>query len=173
MRNHEIIIPQVVYDELYAQANGHRQQGWAGLEALRRLFEAAAEAAITVTVHGNHATSEEIGLAADGRLDNIINDAAKRLRATLYTADRLQQLAAQASGVDAVLLRADITEEDLEFTKYFDSDTMSVHLKEGNAACRQARRSGLLYHGDPGGGAAWSGLPGADRLKDNRLCAEL
>ena len=131
MRNHEIIIPQVVYDELYAQANGHRQQGWAGLEALRRLFEAAAEAAITVTVHGNHATSEEIGLAADGRLDNIINDAAKRLRATLYTADRLQQLAAQASGVDAVLLRADITEEDLEFTKYFDSDTMSVHLKEG------------------------------------------
>ena len=130
LRNHEIIIPQVVLDELYAQANTHRRQGWAGLETLEKLHKSAPDTGITITIHGNHATPEEIELAGSGRLDNLISDTAKRLRATLYTADKLQCLAAQASGVDAILLETDIQTVDMEFPQYFDSDTMSVHLKE-------------------------------------------
>ena len=130
LRNHEIIIPQVVLDELYAQANTHRRQGWAGLETLEKLHKSAPDTGITITIHGNHATPEEIELAGSGRLDNLISDTAKRLRATLYTADKLQCLAAKASGVDAILLETDIQTVDMEFPQYFDSDTMSVHLKE-------------------------------------------
>ena len=123
LRNCEVIVPQVVVDELYSLAVQHRRQGWAGLETLREISEGDA---ITVTIHGNHASPED-----PGRLEGMVVDTAKRLRATLYTADRLQQLAAQAEGVDASLLRADVRREDLGFVQYFDSDTMSVHLKEG------------------------------------------
>lgn len=131
LRNCEVIIPQVVMDELHSQAADQRRQGWAGLEALREVAGTAEESGITLTFHGSHATTEEIALAGSGRIDSLINDTAKRLRAVLYTSDRLQQLAAQAEGVEAVLLQADVKKDDLEFTEYFDSDTMSVHLKEG------------------------------------------
>ena len=127
LRSCEVIVPQVVMDELHSLAAQHRRQGWAGLEALRNMSE---DDTITITVHGNHATVDEMG-AGEGRLDGIVVDTAKRLRATLYTADNLQQLAAQAEGVEASLLRSEIRKEDLEFVQYFDSDTMSVHLKEG------------------------------------------
>lgn len=140
LRNYEIIVPQVAFDELYAQASDHRRQGWVGLEALQQLFESASDTGITITIHGNHATAEEVELAGSGRLDNLINDAAKRLRATLYTSDKLQQLAARATGIDAVLLQSDAELIDLEFPKYFDSDTMSVHLKENMAPV--AKRGG-------------------------------
>ncbi len=140
MRNYEIIIPQVVLDELYAQANNHRQQGWAGLGTLQQLFELSSDAGITVTIHGNHATAEDLELSSSGRLDNLINDTAKRLRATLYTSDKLQHLAARATGMDAILLPPDTESVDMEFPKYFDSDTMSVHLKENMAPV--AKRGG-------------------------------
>lgn len=130
LRNYEIIIPQVAFDELCAQANNHRRQGWMGLEVLQQLFESTSDTGITVTIHGNHATAEDVELASDGRLDNLITDTAKRLRATLYTSDKLQHLAAHAVGVDAALLQSDTESVDMEFPKYFDSDTMSVHLKE-------------------------------------------
>lgn len=131
LRNCEVIIPQVVMDELHSQAADQRRQGWAGLEALREVAGTTEESGITLTFHGSHATTEEIALAGSGRIDSLINDTAKRLRAVLYTSDRLQQLAAQAEGVEAVLLQAEVKKDDLEFTEYFDSDTMSVHLKEG------------------------------------------
>lgn len=126
LRGTEIIIPLPVVDELHRQAAEHHRQGWAGLEALREISK---HDDTIVTIHGNHASTEEA--AQPGRIDALVVDAAKRLRATLYTSDRLQQLTAEAEGVDTSLLRVEIKAEDLEFPRYFDSDTMSVHLKEG------------------------------------------
>ena len=131
MRGCEIVVPQSVMDELHSQAAGKRQQGWDGLDALSRLHSASAESGISVTVHGNHAAAEDISMAQEGRMDSLVVDAAKRLRATLYTSDILQHLMAKAQGVDVQLLTPQIKSDDLEFHKYFDSDTMSVHLKEG------------------------------------------
>ena len=42
----------------------------------------------------------------------------------------MQYLVAQAEGVDAVFLKSEIKNESLEFLKFFDSETMSIHLKE-------------------------------------------
>ena len=39
-------------------------------------------------------------------------------------------MVAQAEGVDAVFLKSKIKNESLEFLKFFDSETMSIHLKE-------------------------------------------
>lgn len=136
LRNSEIIVPQPVIDELYSLAAQHRRHGWAGLETLQDLSE---DDSITVTVHGNHPTTDDLA-AGDTRIDSIVIDTAKRLRATLFTSDRLQLMVARAEGVETSLLRAQLKKEDLGFVKYFDSDTMSIHLKEGMAPT--AKRGG-------------------------------
>jgi len=55
---------------------------------------------------------------------------AKQNNAILYTSDHVQHLVAQAGGVETVFLKSKIKNESLEFLKYFDSETMSIHLKE-------------------------------------------
>lgn len=130
LRNCEIIVPQVVVDKMYSQASEHRRQGWEGLRMLQEITKNYNGAGISVTVHGNHATAEDIAVG-DDRISSIVVDTARRLRATLYTADTLQQLTAQAEGVEATLIHTHIERRDLEFIPYFDSNTMSIHLKEG------------------------------------------
>ncbi len=130
LRGCEIVIPQAVIDELYDQAAMHHQYGRDGLDMLARLYKNAKEDGTNITIHGNHA-AENPDVASPVRVGSIVNDAAKRLRATLYTSDRLQHAVAQAQGIETTLLSTEIKAEELEFHQYFDEDTMSVHLKEG------------------------------------------
>ena len=130
LRNCEIIVPQAVVDKLYSQASEHRRQGWDGLRMVQEITKGSNGTGISATIHGNHATNEDIA-AGDDRVSSIVVDTARRLRATLYTADALQQLTAQAEGVEATLISTHIEQKDLEFISYFDSNTMSIHLKEG------------------------------------------
>ena len=81
-------------------------------------------------VEGSHPSSEDIRLAHRGRIDSLIVDVAKQNHAVLYTSDAIQNLLAQAEKVETVFLRAKVEQGSLEFLKFFDSDTMSVHLKE-------------------------------------------
>jgi ATPase len=69
-------------------------------------------------------------MAGKGKIDSIIKDIAKKNQATLYTSDNVQHLVAQTEGITSIFLHPVIKEEELEFLKYFDSETMSVHLKE-------------------------------------------
>ena len=55
---------------------------------------------------------------------------AKQNDAVLYTSDHVQHLVAQAEGIQTVFLKTEIPKETLEFLKFFDAQTMSVHLKE-------------------------------------------
>ncbi|HIE46184.1 MAG TPA: ATPase, partial [Nitrosopumilus sp.] len=69
-------------------------------------------------------------LAKSGRIDALIADMAKQNDAILYTSDNVQHLVAQAEGIESVFLKHVVKDESLEFLKFFDVDTMSVHLKE-------------------------------------------
>ena len=130
VRDSEIIIPQAVFDELQSQASTKKEQGFVGLEKIKTLKRISQEFGLTVSMLGTHPTSDDIQHAHKGRIDAIITDLAKQNDATLYTSDSVQHLVAQAEGVDAVYLKSEIKNEDLEFLKFFDSETMSVHLKE-------------------------------------------
>jgi len=130
IRNSEIIIPQAVFDELQSQASAKKEQGFVGLEKIKTLKKISQEFGLTVSVSGAHPSSDDIQYAHRGRIDAIITDLAKHNGATLYTSDNVQHLVAQAEGVDTVYLKSGIKREDLEFLKFFDSETMSVHLKE-------------------------------------------
>ncbi|MGY5152061.1 MAG: ATPase, T2SS/T4P/T4SS family [Candidatus Nitrosopumilus sp. bin_6a] len=130
IRNSEILIPQAVFDELQSQASKNKEQGFIGLERIQKLKSLSGSHGLNVVVSGSHPSSDDIKLASSGRIDSLIVDMAKQNDAILYTSDNVQHLVARAEGVETVFLKSEIKNESLEFLKFFDSDTMSIHLKE-------------------------------------------
>ena len=130
VRNSDIIIPQAVFDELQSQASNHKQQGFIGLEQIQKLNKLSDEFGLKIILKGSHPSTDDIRFAASGRIDALIIDIAKQNNATLYTSDNVQHLVAQAEDVQTVFLKPKIMHETLEFLKFFDNNTMSIHLKE-------------------------------------------
>ncbi len=130
LNGYKVIIPQVVLDELQSQATLQQKHGFAGLDEIKKLQDLSDQFDLLITVEGNHPTSDDINLASRGRLDALIKDIAKQNNATLYTSDKTQHLVALAEGIKSILVMSDLPDEKPEFLKYFDSNTMSVHLKE-------------------------------------------
>jgi ATPase len=130
IRDSDIIIPQAVFDELQSQASNHKQQGFIGLEQIQKLNKLSGEFGLKIILKGSHPDIDDIRFAASGRIDALIIDIAKQNNATLYTSDNVQHLVAQAEDVPTVFLKPKIMHETLEFLKFFDNNTMSIHLKE-------------------------------------------
>ncbi len=131
LKNCEIIIPVAVLDELQSQASQHKDYGFVGLEEIKKIRGLAEKNSINLRFEGERPTMDDIKLARHGRIDAIIKDIAKKNQATFYTADYVQALVAQAEGVKTSYSKPQIKITDLQFEKFFDSQTMSVHLKEG------------------------------------------
>jgi len=130
IKNSEIIIPQAVFDELQSQASNKKEQGLAGLEKILKLKELSGSYGLIVVMKGSHPSIDDIKLARSGRIDALIIDVAKQNDAVLYTSDNVQHLLAKAEGIETVFLKFVVKDETLEFLKFFDDETMSVHLKE-------------------------------------------
>ncbi len=125
-----IVIHRAVIAELEHQANQGRATGFAGLEELKEIQELARQGLVDVEIAGERPGPREIRDARLGAIDAMIRDYAYEVGATLVTADRVQALAAEAMGVSVIYIQPRRAEEPSIF-KYFDENTMSVHLKEG------------------------------------------
>lgn len=130
IRNAQIIISQAVFDELRSQASNKKEQGFIGLEKIRKLNALSGSFGLEIVIKGSHPSSDDIKFASSGRIDALIVDMAKQNDAVLYTSDKVQNLIAQAEGIKTVFLKTKIKSEKLEFLKFFDAETMSIHLKE-------------------------------------------
>ncbi len=126
----EVIIPLAVLDELQAQASKGREPGFVGLDELKEIRKLCEKKNIDLRFTGDRPSLEDIKLAGGGRLDALIRDVAKDEKATLLTADYVQGLVAEAEGVKVEYIAPEIKTKGLSFEKYFDPETMSVHLKE-------------------------------------------
>ncbi|MCH6585568.1 MAG: Flp pilus assembly complex ATPase component TadA [Thaumarchaeota archaeon] len=144
IRNSEIIIPQAVFDELQSQASSKKEQGFVGLEKIRKLKELSGSFGLNVVLKGSHPSTDDIKLAESGRIDALITDMAKQNNAVLYTSDNVQHLVAQAEDVETVFLKPVIKDEPLEFLKFFDAETMSVHLKENQCPLAKKGKPGTF-----------------------------
>ena len=131
LKDCEIIIPVAVLDELQSQASQSKDYGFVGLEEIKKIRELTEKNNLTLRFEGERPSMEDIKLARHGRIDAIIKDIAKKNNATFYTADYVQALVAQAEGVKTRYSKPQVKIANLEFEKFFDSNTMSVHLKEG------------------------------------------
>jgi ATPase len=127
----DIIIPLAVLDELQSQASTNKEHGFVGLEEIKKMRELCTAKNISLRFVGQRPDLDDIRLAKHGRIDAIIKDVAMLESATLITADYVQALVAEAQGIKAMHIRTPTKTTDLEFERYFDDTTMSVHLKEG------------------------------------------
>jgi len=144
IRNLEIIIPQAVFDELQSQASNKKEEGFVGLEKIRKLKELSGNYGLEIVLKGPHPSTDDIKLAKSGRIDALITDMAKQNDAVLYTSDNVQHLVAQAEGIETVFLKPVIKDETLEFLKFFDAETMSVHLKENQCPLAKKGKPGTF-----------------------------
>lgn len=130
LKDVEIVIPLAVLDELQAQASKGKEPGFIGLDELKKLREICEKKKIKIRFAGERPSLEDIKLARSGRLDALIRDVAKTEDGTLYTADYVQALVAEAEGVNVKHIAPEIKTTGLKFEEFFTPDTLSVHLKE-------------------------------------------
>jgi ATPase len=127
----EVVIPNAVLDELQAQASKGREPGFVGLAEIKKLRVYCESKGIKLTFLGDRPGFDDIKLARSGRLDALITDIARTENGVLLTADYVQALVAEASGVQVRHIPGEVKTTDLTFEKFFTPDTSSVHLKEG------------------------------------------
>ena len=127
----EIIIPEAVIAELEHQSNNQRPTGIRGLENLKKLQNLAEIGEIAIRITGRRPTKFEKDNAKLGEIDGLIRDVAKDELALLITSDKIQAKTAEAQGIPVIYYAQEYKGSiDLKISKFFDEDTMSVHLKE-------------------------------------------
>jgi len=131
LKDLEIIIPVAVIDELQSQASQKKQQGFIGLEEIKKLQALTKEFGISLKFYGKRPSADDVRLSGRGRIDALIKDIAKENNAPLFTSDKVQALVSEAEGIEVKFQEPDVKQSELEFLRFFDSETMSIHLKEG------------------------------------------
>ncbi|MGC9516907.1 MAG: PINc/VapC family ATPase [Methanomicrobiales archaeon] len=141
----EVIIPEAVVSELEYQANRGRETGFNGLEELKNLQKLNKKDEIILKYVGRRPTLNEISLARGGEIDALIRGTAQEFGGTLITSDKVQSEVAKAQGLEVIYIKQEIIEyRDLEITKFFDKQTMSVHLKEKVAPMAKKGKPGNI-----------------------------
>jgi ATPase len=131
--NYKIIIPNAVIAEIEYQANFKRATGFSGLEELKKLKKMADNQLINLEYAGSRPSLEQIKLGPGGELDELIIETAIKNSAELFTSDRIQRDIAEIRGVNVKYISKPIKSDSFDIEKYFDLNTMSVHLREGTA----------------------------------------
>ncbi|MBS3174246.1 Flp pilus assembly complex ATPase component TadA [Candidatus Woesearchaeota archaeon] len=127
----KIIIPKAVLAELEHQANQGQEIGFLGLEELQKLQLLSKQGKIELSYVGERPNLYQITNAkSGGEIDALIRDIAYNENAILISADKIQSEAAKALGVEVIYYHRQELKEKLQIEAYFDSTTMSVHLKE-------------------------------------------
>lgn len=134
----EIIIPEAVVCELEHQANVNRREGIDGLNELQHLQHLQDEGKLAVSFKGKRPTNYDIRYAKSGEIDAIIRDLARSEFGTLLTNDKVQAETAKAQGIPVYYFEQKYVEKTLTIAKFFDDETMSVHLKEN--VCPMAKK---------------------------------
>ncbi|MFH1506684.1 MAG: PINc/VapC family ATPase [archaeon] len=125
-----VIVHEAVVAELEAQANRNREVGYLGLEELKKLRELSKKNKFVLEFKGSRPDDFEIKHAKAGEIDSIIRRLAQEEKGTLMTGDKVQALVAESKGIDVILIEFEVEQKPLALEKYFDKDTMSVHIKE-------------------------------------------
>ncbi|MAG48083.1 ATPase [archaeon] len=128
----EIIIHEAVLGELEHQANVGKEIGILGLDELKKLQELNENKKIILTFKGKRPSAEEIKRASLGEIDALIRGLAVEENATLITGDKVQSEVGKAKGMDVVYIEPLFESKPLSIDKYFDKETMSVHLREND-----------------------------------------
>ncbi|MBI4393408.1 MAG: Flp pilus assembly complex ATPase component TadA [Euryarchaeota archaeon] len=139
IKNADVLIHEAVIAELEYQANQGRETGFNGLDELIKIQQLKDAAGVRIEFLGERPSLDDIELAQSGEIDAMIRRVAQERGGTLLTSDSVQSHVARSKGIRVTYLRPERREEEtkavseLELMKYFDAETMSVHLKQNCA----------------------------------------
>ena len=125
-----IIIHEAVISELEHQTNLNKALGFLGLDELDKIKTLSEELGFKLDFMGKRPSYTEIQYAKLGEIDALIRDLAYEQDATFFTADKTQAKVAKAKGMKIIFERLEQLFKKLKLESYFDSETMSVHLRE-------------------------------------------
>ncbi|MBN1376804.1 Flp pilus assembly complex ATPase component TadA [Candidatus Woesearchaeota archaeon] len=137
----EILIHEAILQELEHQANKNNETGFMGLDEINKLRNIADEQNIKINFSGSRLKDWQIKKAYLGEIDSLIRDLAYNENAALITADMVQAEVAKAKGIEVLLIKFKKGKKrKIKLEKFFDKNTMSVHLKEN---CFPKAKKGL------------------------------
>ncbi len=125
-----IIVHEAVVSELEHQANQNKAIGYLGLDELDRLRGLSGKCGFSLEFSGIKPRASEIKFAKLGEIDAMIRDLALENDAVLFTADKIQRRVAEAKGMRILFEEFEDAIKKLKLESFFDSTTMSVHLRE-------------------------------------------
>ncbi len=137
----KVVVPRVIFNELECRAGLGKDSGYSGLAELRKLKDLSDRGNIEFSFKGDNISSiEEL---PNAEIRRLIRDVALETGGTLVTSDEVMAEAAEVEGIDVKYLKP-LHEEEREprLFKYFDSEAMSVHLKEGVEPMAKVGRPG-------------------------------
>ena len=146
----EIFISNIVVAEVEYRTNIQKEIGFYGLNVLKKLRQFDNEGKISLHVIGHRPTREEIKMAPGGELDALIRETAGKNNAILITADKIQGDVGIFEGIEVMpvkekVIHKEITPTSLKIVKFFDENTMSIHLKRGLPAYAKKGSPGNWY----------------------------
>ncbi len=130
IRPETILIHEAVIAELEHQANLNKTIGFLGLDEIKRLKELSVEYGFSLEFAGLRPHASEIRQARLGEIDSLIRQLAFETGGTLMTADRVQAEVAEAKNIPTIFVEIEQMQHAIRMESYFDSSTMSVHLRE-------------------------------------------
>lgn len=129
-----VVIPEAVLAELENQADSKKETGVYGIDELLILREMDESGQIRLFFEGARPTIHQIKDAKLGEVDALIRQTALDIGGLFVTSDKVQAVVGRARGlyvdyVPPVLREAEADISTLLLLDFFDSETMSVHLK--------------------------------------------
>ena len=116
-------------------ANQGKTIGYVGLDEIRKVKKLCSSLDIPFEILGD--SRRRYG----NNIDVDVRELALEMGATLITANRVQAALAESMGIDVIFVRP-VREIRLSIERFFDSETMSVHLKEGTLPRAKKGRPG-------------------------------
>ena len=123
-----ITIHAALLSELENQANSGRQSGFRGMAQLKKINAICMEREIEFRYAGKRPKYREFD-----HIDAIIRDYVWKENGILVTSDSVQNLSAQSIGIKTIFLKLEkneLSDKSLAIEKYFDAETMSIHIKQ-------------------------------------------
>ena len=131
IRTDQILIHEAAFLLLEKLSYENKAKGFLGLEEVARLRSQGYEHGFEVKFSGIRPRESELGKLSLDEVNGKSIEIALENTAVFVTADKVQERVAKARGAEYKIVRKGLPKNNkIKIEKYFDENTMSVHLKE-------------------------------------------
>jgi len=126
----EIIIHEALVSELEHQANENKAVGFLGIDELDKIKDLQKKHKFELRYSGKKFNAAEKRFADFNDVDSRVLELAFEEDGTILTSSKISARVAKAKGIKTIFEELTVSKKKLILEKFFDKETMSVHLRE-------------------------------------------